>query len=105
MRLVSLVTAAALVVTVSACATPSAEKSTAEGRAGAIGKVSGKETKRDNIWGRLSKYIRPGEEPRRPGDLPPGKPGLFSGKDGEIVLFSKVESNPADSTKPSKVRR
>lgn len=42
---------------------------------------------------------------KRPGDLPPGKPGLFSGKDGEFVLYRKGEVVSSDPTKPSKVRR
>lgn len=102
-RLVSLAAAAAMVLTMGGCATPSAEKSSTEGRAAATATASDGET--DRTWRWLSKYFRPGKEPRRPGDLPPGRPGLFSGKDGEIVLYRKGEVDSPDSTKPSKMRR
>ena len=93
-----------MVLTMGGCATPSAEKSSAEGRAGAIAKAGGEETQRGKTWRWLSQYIRPGKEPMRPGDLPPGKPGLFSGEDGEFVLYRKGEVGSSDSTKPSKVQ-
>ena len=104
-RLVSLAAAAAMVLTMGGCATPSAEKSSTEGRAAATATAGAGETERKTAWRWLSKYIRPGKEPMRPGDLPPGKPGLFSGKDGEFVLYRKGEGASSDPTKPSKVRR
>ena len=41
----------------------------------------------------------------RPGDMPPGRPGLVSGKDGEFVLFRKGEADSSDPSKPTKLKR
>ena len=91
--------AAGLALTAGACTTPAAQHSSAAGAAG-------EEAKPKKPWWRLSQYSRGPSKPMRPGDLPPGKPGLFSGKDGEIVLYRKGEGDSSDdSTKPTKVRR
>ena len=83
---VSLAAAAALVLTMGACATPSAEKSSAEGRTTAAAKtgpgpqsgVSDKKDKRKNPWWRLSQYRRDtGLNPIEPQGMRPGR-GLFS---------------------------
>ena len=107
MRILPIAAVAALVLTVAACATPSAEKSSAEGRAGASTRAGGEETAgKKKPWWRLSQYSRGTNKPIRPGDLPPGKPGLFSGKDGEFVLYRKGEAfGSSDPGKPTKVRR
>ena len=105
---------AALVLTAGACATPPAEKS-AGGTAGASAKAGpgsksgagGEETEgKKKPWWRLSQYSRPGHKIMRPGDLAPGKPGLFSGKDGEFVLYRKGEAGrSSDPSKPTKLKR
>ena len=103
-----------MVLTAGACATPPAEKSSAGERAGASAKAGpgsrsgagsgeGEKAKAKKPWWRLSQYSRPGAEPVRPGDLPPGRPGLFSGKDGGFVLYRKGEAD--GSSKPTKVKR
>ncbi len=106
MRLLPLAAAAVLVLTAGACATPSAETSSAEGRAGATAKAGGEETegKKKSWWRR---HVGPSARQRRPGDIEPGRPGLFSGKDGEIVLFRKGEApgSSDDPGKPTKLRR
>ena len=107
MRILPIAAVAALVLTAGACATPSAEKSSAEGRAGAAARAGGEETEgKKKPWWRLSQYSRPGAEPVGPGDIPPGRPGLFSGKDGEFVLFRGGDAGrSSDPSKPTKVRR
>ena len=109
MRLVSLAAAAALVLTAGACATPSAEKSSAEGRAGAAAKAgakaAGEKGKRKQPWWKLSQYSRPGFKPMRPDNIRPG-PGLFSGKEGGFVLYRLGEAGgSSDPSKPTKVKR
>ena len=106
--------AACLALTASACMSPAAKQSTAAGAAGQqtakagpgskSGEAESETAKRRKPWWR--KYIRPGKEPMRPGDLLPGQRGLFSGKDGEIVLFRKGEAGrSSDPNKPTKVKR
>ncbi len=112
MRGFPLLAAAVMVLTAGACATPPAEKSSTGGRAGAsaeAGSGEGEKGKAKKPWWRLSQYSRPGKRPVWPGDMPPGRPGLISGKDGEFVLFRKGEeaggSSDSGSDKPTKVRR
>ncbi len=100
--------AALLALTVpamSACATSPAETSAAGEAAAAASAGAGdaKGKAGEMPWWR--KYIRPAEETVRPGEIPPGRPGLFSGKDGEFVLYRQGEADSSDPTKPSKVRR
>ncbi|MCY4396188.1 MAG: hypothetical protein OXC10_13745 [Rhodospirillaceae bacterium] len=112
MRLLSLAAVAALALTAGACAAPSGGKSSSEGVAGATAKAvpgsrsgaSGNETegKKQSWWRR---HVGPPVRPRQPGDVPPG-PGLFSGKDGEIVLFRRGEAGRSSGLdKPTKVKR
>ena len=102
---VSLAAAAALVLTAGACATPSAEKSSAEGRAAAPAKAEGEEGKRKKPWWRLSQYNRDtGVKPGTDREMKPGG-GLFSGKDGAFVLYRKSDVPSSDPTKPTKVKR
>ncbi len=104
---VSLAAAAALVLTAGACATPSAEKSSAEGRAAAPAKAESENGKRKKPWWRLSQYKRDtGVKPGTDREIRPGR-GLFSGEDGYFVIYRKsdVPSSVSDSDKPSKVRR
>ena len=106
MRGFPLLAAAVMVLTAGACATPPAEKSSAGERAGASAKAGsgeGEKAKAKKPWWRLSQYSRPGAEPVWPGDMPPGRPGLFSGKDGGFVLYRKGEAD--GSSKPTKVKR
>ena len=116
MRIFPFAVAAALALTAGACATSPAEKSAAGETAGATAAKAGpgsksragdsEKGKHKQPWWRLSQYSRGSDKPMRPGDLPPGKPGLFSGKDGEIVLFRKGEAGrSSDPTKPTKVKR
>ncbi len=100
-----LAAAAALALTAGACATSSADKSSAERAAGAAAGQSGNaEGGKKQPWWR--RHIGPPARQRRPGDPAPGGPGLFSGKDGEIVLLRKGEAGrSSDSSKPSKLRR
>ena len=95
--------AAGLALTAGACMSPAAKKPSAAGTAG--DRAAGEEpAKGETPWWR--KIARPGKEPMRPGDMEPGKPGIFSGKAGEFVLLGKDEvGRPADPTKPEKVRR
>ena len=99
--------AAALVLTAGACATPSAEKSSAEGRAGAPAKAGGQESEgKKKPWWRLSQYSRkPTAQVSFPGDVRPGK-GLLGGDEDGFVLYRKGEAGgSSDSGKPTKVRR
>ena len=111
---IPLALAAGLALTASACMTPAAKKSTAAGAAGerAAGVVpesrsraEGAQVNRKKPWWRLSQYSRnTGLKPIEPDAMQPGK-GLFSGKEGEFVLYRKGEVGSSDPTKPSKVRR
>lgn len=98
--------AVTLALAAAGCAAPSAEKS-ASGAAGQIaakgepGKATGK---KKLPWWRLSQYSRgPAFETRE--ERYRKRPGLFSGKDGEFVLYREGEADSSNSTKPSKVRR
>lgn len=107
--------AAGLVLTVNACMTPSAKQSSAAGAAGqqtakaesgaVSGKVGDETAKRQKPWWR--RLIRPDKPHTRPGDIEPGRPGLFSGEAGEIVLYrkDKDDGQPSASGKPKKIRR
>lgn len=106
--------AAGLALTASACTTPAVEKSATAGSTGerAAGanpesrsRAEGNPARRKKPWWRLSQYSRnTGLKPIEPDAMQPGR-GLFSGKDGEFVLYRKGEVGSSDSTKPSKVRR
>ena len=110
---VPLALAAGLALTAGACMSPAAKKPSAAGAAGqeaardGPGPQSGAGSdaaKPEKPW--WKRLVRPGKEPMRPGDMEPGKPGIFSGKAGEFVLLGKDEvGRPADPTKPEKVRR
>ena len=96
---VPLALAAGLALTAGACTAPAARQSGAA-------EAAGEEAKPKKPWWRLSQYSRGPSKPMRPGDLPPGKPGLFSGKDGEFVLYRMGERVSSDDPlKPTKVRR
>ena len=111
---IPLALAAGLALTASACMTPVAKNSGAVGGAGerAAGagpeyrsRAEGDQAKRKKPWWRLSQYSRStGLKPIEPDAMQPGR-GLFSGKDGEFVLYRKGEADSSDPTKPSKVRR
>ena len=93
----------ALALTAGACAAPSAEKSTADGAASRSAE-KGEKGRTGQPWWKLSQYSR------KPASLTPRemqerRPGLFSGKDGEFVLYRQGEADSSDPTKPSKVRR
>ncbi len=118
MHRLALAAAAALVLTVGACATPSAEKSAAgataetqakdrgaQGEKADPGSRSGAEGKKLSWWQRLRRYHRePEEKPWVYGDVRPGK-GLLGGEDG-FVLYRKGEAGgSSDSGKPTKVKR
>ena len=102
-----LAAAAALALSAAGCATPPADKSAGGASAQTAASGAGNEkAKRKQPWWRLSRYSRPGYKPVWPGDMPPGSPGLLSGKDGEFVLYRKGEAGvSSDPTKPTKVRR
>ena len=91
--------AAGLALTAGACTAPAAQHSTAAGAAG-------EEAKPKKPWWRLSQYSRDtGLKPIEPDALQPGR-GLFSGEDGEFVLYREGERVSSDDpTKPTKVRR
>lgn len=108
----ALAATAILALTATGCATPPAEKSAGGAAAGQTAKAGSAASKsegerRKKPWWRLSQYSRPGTEPVRPGDMPPGRPGLFSGKEGGFVLYRKGEGEggPSASGKPAKVKR
>ena len=102
-----LVLAAGLALAAGACAASGGKPPSGDGAGAAAGgrsAGSGGETARGAApWWR--KYVRPAEELVRPGDIPPDRPGLFSGKDGEFVLYRKGEADSSAPTKPTKVRR
>ena len=91
--------AAGLALTAGACTTPAARQSSAAG-------AEGEEAKPKKPWWRLSQYSRDtGLKPIEPDALQPGG-GLFSGKDGEFVLYRMGERVSSDDPlKPTKVRR
>ena len=107
----ALAAAAALVLTVGACATPSAEKSAAGGSAESHAKDPDAKDeqakgKKPSWWQRLSKYHRePKEKPWVYGDVRPGK-GLLSDDEHGFTLLRKGEGDrSSDPSKPTKVRR
>ncbi len=116
MRRLTLAAAAALVLTVGACATPSAEKSAAGGTAESHAKNPGTEANPgsksgamgENLswWQRLRRYHRePEEKPWVYGDVRPGK-GLLGGDEDGFVLYRQGEgSGSSGPSKPEKVRR
>ena len=87
--------AAALALAAGACAAPPAEKSAGGEREAA---------RAGQPWWKLSQYSR---KPAvlSPREMQERRPGLFSGKDGEFVLYRKGEADSSDPTKPSKIRR
>ena len=103
----ALALALALALTAGACASSPDRGQGAGDRAARAGSPpqSGAqgETGKKLPWWRLSQYSRkPFLTPREKQER---RPGLFSGKDGEFVLFRVGEVDSPDSTKPSKVRR
>ena len=98
--------ALALALTAGACASPDRGQGTGDraARAGSPPQSGAQgETRKKLPWWRLSQYSRkPFLTPREKQER---RPGLFSGKDGEFVLYRMGEANSSDSTKPSKVRR
>ncbi|MCY4397714.1 MAG: hypothetical protein OXC10_21555 [Rhodospirillaceae bacterium] len=112
MPVLPLLVATALVLSASACATPSGQKSSApEGAAiatagkAARGKAGSAKPQTGQPWWKLSQYSR--EEEFKPwvyGDVRPGR-GLLSGGEDSYTLYRKGSGNSADPTKPTKVRR
>ena len=97
MRIFPLLAAAVLALT--ACAAPSAEKSSADGT-GERAKARAAQP-----WWKLSQYSREAEfKPWVYGDVRPGK-GLLGGDEDGYVLYRKGEGVSSDATKPTKVRR
>ena len=105
--------AAGLALTASACATPSAEKSAADGTgpvstSGAIAGTGGEQAGGEELtwWQRLRRYHRePEEKPWVYGDVRPGK-GLLGGDEDGFVLYRQGEGGSSgDPNKPAKVRR
>lgn len=108
MRALPLLAAAALALTVGACAAPdrnseraaSAEKSPADAAGGSAKARAGQP------WWKLSQYS--GEAEFKPwvyGDVRPGK-GLLGGDEGGFVLYRKGEAGgSSDPSKPTKVKR
>ena len=107
-----LISAVALALTASACATPSAEKSSADGAAGQAvkagqSKAISEKARNKKPWWRLSQYSRKSNsDVRRWGDIRPGK-GLFSDDEDGLVLLRKGEGKgqSSDPGKPTKVKR
>ena len=109
MHRLTLVAAAALVLTAGACATPSVEKSAAGGSAESHAKdrgAKGEKAKGKKLpWWRLSQYSRePKEKPWVYGDVRPGK-GLLGDDEDGFVLLRKGEGDSSDPNKPTKVKR
>ncbi len=100
--------AAALVLTVGACATPAAEN--AAGKAGTAAKPGGatgssQGAKPKQPWWKLSRYSREADfKPWVYGDVRPGK-GLLGNDEEGYVLYRKGDGTSADPSKPQKVRR
>ena len=111
MRNFQLLSAVALALTASACATPPAEKYSAAGAAGQAvkagqSKAKSEKARRMKPWWRLSQYSRkPNPDVRRWGEIRPGN-GLLGGDEDGFVLYRKGEAGgSSDSGKPTKVKR
>ena len=87
----------ALALAAGACAGPAPDKAAA----GAGEKAQAAEKQ---PWWRLSQYSR--ERVLTPEERYRKRPGLFSGKDGEFVLYRKGEAGrSSDPSKPTKLKR
>ena len=111
MHRIFLAFAAALALTASGCAAPSAEKTSAGGAADRAaakagpGPQSGAGGEKLSWWRRMTQNHRePKVKPWVYGDVRPGK-GLLGGDEDGFVLLRKGEGDSSDPNKPTKVKR